>query len=109
MSKYSQELTQYARRLLRELYVFAAQNEHSGGNATLKIQLAELLAFASNDQINEIAKRLIREKNPTDFIANRHEAWLESPHNPALLRPQKQRKINPKAVTKIATIRKYFK
>lgn len=109
MSKYSQELTNYARRTLRELYIFAAQNEHSGSNATLKIQVAELLAFASDEQINEIAIRLIREKSPADFVANCHGAWLNSSHNPALLRPQKPRKINSKVVSKINTIRKYFK
>jgi hypothetical protein len=109
MEIYAKELTQYARRVLRDLYVFAAQNEYSDSNAILKIQVAELLAFASDGQINEIAKRLNREKSPADFIANCHGAWLESPYNPALLRPQKPRKINPKAVTKIATIRKYFK
>jgi hypothetical protein len=109
MEIYTKELTQYARRLLRELYVFAAQNEHVEANNRLKTQLSELLAFASDDQINEIAKRLNREKSPTEFIDNCHEAWLDSSNNPALLRPQKPRKINPKAVTKIATIRKYFK
>ena len=109
MSRYSQELTNYARRTLKGIYVFAAQKEQSGSNAILRNQVAELLAFASDDQLNEIAIRLSHEESPADFVAKCHGAWLESPNNPALLRPQKQRKIESGVVSKINTLRKHLK
>jgi len=105
MIRYNQELTKYARRILTELYAFAVCNSHIESNEILKNQLAELLAFASDDQINEIGKRLNQQPDPTKFIQENYGAWLLSNNNPARFSPQKPQ---PKTATKISTKRKYF-
>ncbi|CAB4213375.1 hypothetical protein UFOVP1451_28 [uncultured Caudovirales phage] len=102
---YNQQLTAYARRSLKELYAFAAQNEHCSNSDNLKKQVAELLAFASDDQLNEIAKRLTHQKDPSKFILEEHGAWQRSQHNPAAAL---FRKSAPKTVSRITTRRKFF-
>lgn len=109
MPNYDLELVKYARRQLTSVYAFAVQNSHLETNLILKNQIAELLAFASDNQICEIGKRLNGQPNPSEFITKNYGAWLESKYNPARFSvkkpsPKPALKNTPRIITK----RKYF-
>jgi hypothetical protein len=103
---YETQLLFYARRTLAELYAFAVQHD----NQPLKTQLAELLAFAPEDQLKDIAKRLNYQNNPQEFISKSHEAWRISDFNPSKTAPKKSASKSPsKAAPKLTFLRKNFR
>jgi hypothetical protein len=79
---YEKELTKYARKSLSNLFFFARTGVDTPANNTLANQILELLAFASDQQLNELAKRLYQHPKPTQLIASHYEAFLASTQNP---------------------------
>lgn len=97
---YDKQLTQYARKSLNNLYFFARTGVDNETNKLLANRILELLAFASDQQLNELAKRLYQHQKPTQLIAQHYESFLRSPQNPLAVfskpKPKAPSKLDPK-------------